>query len=127
MRQLAVLPLLLVTALPLAGALIILLLNAKWKTAIRWVALLTSLAAFALFRLVASGIVGLGRLVHRVRLLAKLLRFIQIFFSLRIAFRQLLACLFEVAGEFPGGISGVTQRIAAGQPRVAAVLGVERG
>ncbi len=41
-------PLLLVTALPLAGALVVLLLNKRWKNAIRWTALLTSLATFAL-------------------------------------------------------------------------------
>ncbi len=41
-------PLLLTTALPLAGVVVILLLKAKWKNAIRWTALLTSLLTFGL-------------------------------------------------------------------------------
>ncbi|MDO9121050.1 MAG: proton-conducting transporter membrane subunit, partial [Anaerolineaceae bacterium] len=41
-------PLLLTTAFPLAGVVVMLLLKAKWKNAIRWTALLTSLVTFGL-------------------------------------------------------------------------------
>ncbi|MBA4374817.1 MAG: Fe-S-binding domain-containing protein [Anaerolinea sp.] len=41
-------PLLLVTFFPLAGALVVLLLKPKWKTALRWTALVTSLITFGL-------------------------------------------------------------------------------
>lgn len=41
-------PLLLTTAFPLAGVVVILLLKAKWKNAIRWTALLTSLVTFGI-------------------------------------------------------------------------------
>ncbi len=41
-------PLLLVSAFPLVGALVVLLLKSKWKNALRWTALMTSLITFGL-------------------------------------------------------------------------------
>ena len=41
-------PLTLTTFLPLVGILVILFLKPEWKNAIRWVALITTLATFAI-------------------------------------------------------------------------------